>query len=491
MRRQQPVGGQGTQTSSLEASYYLKVFGGIGGSAVLLGIILFVVTTVLPDSPDESGRAASTATKEAVEPSEPAVYQPKTRIVDIPGNDELREEGCEEPEQMAAAEAVEPAQPEPEAKPEPAPQPEPVEAASDAPAVTKTGPGASPPEKPEESPPSPKDIEIAGVWSGKVVIQRDILPIDTDQTRVDVQQYLRLTRLPVCHTCRGSGKVKERGVIGQRREGVRIRNVLNSWHTICPKCSCEAQGCEHTCPLRQKGNHTSCERCCGGGTTCRALRFYPHCCGHCCPADSERKPCNRGCCCRKSREPTCSQCETCSDLRDLRAAHAAGGGVCDYCRRSLSCDKMRPGHGDLFHAKSAKNFVAMVDALGHMERGRAFPRIQRAVSSRLRLLFQSRIWRHFEPIWRQVQWEEPSGQPVIARGRLSPTEGPSGPFTYFRLDAEGSSNITIVMAHASDDEMALGKVVLGGLLVGRWMPQQSRRRSRTPVLLAVACAARR
>lgn len=484
MRRYEQRTAQSAEASAMDSRTYLKVFGAIGGFAVVLGVILFVVTVVLPRRSDEDDSSPPVPPEESAPPSEPRVYQPRTRLFDLPSDDAPEDQEPEAPAEVSAPRPSEPREPEPEQLPGPvteSPEVADVVRPRPRPAVVETG-------KEPEAPPA--NIEIPDVAGGTVVIQRDILPIQTNQTRLDVQRYLQLTRLHVCDTCGGSGKVKDRGTVGQRRQGIVVRPVTNTWHKICPECSCEAQGCDATCPLRKKGDHTSCERCCGAGAACRALRFYSHCCGHCCPPHSERIPCQRGCCRRESREPTCSDCATCADLRALRASHAAGGGVCDYCRRSLSCREMRPGHGALFHVKAAENLVSLVGSLGHVERDQQFPRLRQAASARLRLLFESRVWRHFGPISRRVWGEEPAGQPVIVRGELSRAEGPPGSLIFFKVGATGSRDSALVMAYETDKMPLSQELVLGGLMVGRWTQAKYHGRGGTPVILAVVCAPR-
>ncbi|HUU93265.1 MAG TPA: hypothetical protein VM238_18880 [Phycisphaerae bacterium] len=376
----------------------------------------------------------------------------------------------------------------------------PAPAQPDAPKPPATEP--QPPKQPpaETQPPTPAEQpegeiilsalpDASNVAGGKVVYEREAFPIVADKKPFEVQGQLGLARPLPCRTCRGTGKVTKKRSSSVSFARLGRKPLVNTWEETCPVCRCEAQGCPPSCSLLAKGTHLSCERCCGRGTSCATLQYV----GHCCPKCHARyisywywrtRPCQGNCCgYYHNNQPTCPDCKICADLRSLRQAHSFAG-VCDHCRTALSCNQLRPGHGTLFKPERVPVYLDLVAALAHLERGDLFAKIHEAAVERMKHLSEGHVAPHLGPVWNEARAQRPRGQPVIVIGLAGRVPGPPGALSYSRLTGQGRPLAMVVSAgvYSVPDT----RVVVGGLMVGRWTSDDGT--TYLPVILTIVTA---
>lgn len=376
----------------------------------------------------------------------------------------------------------------------------PAPAQPDAPKPPATEP--QPPKQPpaETQPPTPAEQpegeiilsalpDASNVAGGKVVYEREAFPIVADKKPFEVQGQLGLARPLPCRTCRGTGKVTKKRSSSVTFARLVRKPLVNTWEETCPVCRCEAQGCPPSCSLLAKGTHLSCERCCGRGTSCATLQYV----GHCCPKCHARyisywywrtRPCQGNCCgYYHNNQPTCPDCKICADLRSLRQAHSFAG-VCDHCRTALSCNQLRPGHGTLFKPERVPVYLDLVAALAHLERGDLFAKIHEAAVERMKHLSEGHVAPHLGPVWNEARAQRPRGQPVIVIGLAGRVPGPPGALSYSRLTGQGRPLAMVVSAgvYSVPDT----RVVVGGLMVGRWTSDDGT--TYLPVILTIVTA---
>ena len=331
--------------------------------------------------------------------------------------------------------------------------------------------------------------DVPDIAGGKIAYAPEAFPIVADTEKYDVQRQLGLTRPALCRTCRGTGKVTKTRSSSVSFLRLGRKPLVNTWEETCPTCRCEAQGCLPPCPLLAKGSHTSCERCCGRGTGCPILVFLPHCCPQCHANYISSwywgsRACSGNCCGYfHNNQPTCPKCKICADLRALRQAHSFAG-TCDACRTARACDQLRPGHGTLFKAERVPLYFDLVEALAHVERGDRFGQLVEAAVGRIQHLAEGHVARHFELAWNETRVQPPRGQPVIVVGLAGRLPGPEGPIIYSRLTVQGQP--LAIIAGAGVQTVPDTRVVVGGLMVGRWTPAASG--PGLPVILAIVTA---
>ena len=387
-----------------------------------------------------------------------------------------------------------PATPEP-ATPTPAPA-QPAAPATPAPAqpdAPEPPPAEPQPPKPAEQPEGKVILsalpDAPNVAGGKIVYEKEAFPIVADKKPFEVQRQLGLARPLPCRTCRGTGKVTKKRASSVSFARLGRKPLINTWEETCPTCRCEAQGCPPSCPLLAKGTHLSCERCCGRGTGCPILAFVPHCCPKCHARYVSyyywrTRPCQGNCCgYYHNNQPTCPHCKICADLHSLRQAHSFAG-VCDHCRTARSCPNLRPGHGTLFKPARVPVYMELVAALAHAERGDLFDKIHEAAVARMKHLAEGHVAPHLGPVWNEARAQRPCGQPVIVIGLAGRVPGPAGSLLYSRLTGQGKPLAMVVSAgaHSVPDT----RVVVGGLMVGRWTSDDGT--TYLPVILTIVTA---
>ena len=390
------------------------------------------------------------------------------------------------PTQPAAPATPAPAQPDAPKPPATEPQPPKQPPAETQPAEPQA---PTPAEQPEGEIILSALPDASNVAGGKVVYEREAFPIVADKKPFEVQGQLGLARPLPCRTCRGTGKVTKKRSSSVTFARLVRKPLVNTWEETCPVCRCEAQGCPPSCSLLAKGTHLSCERCCGRGTSCATLQYV----GHCCPKCHARyisywywrtRPCQGNCCgYYHNNQPTCPDCKICADLRSLRQAHSFAG-VCDHCRTALSCNQLRPGHGTLFKPERVPVYLDLVAALAHLERGDLFAKIHEAAVERMKHLSEGHVAPHLGPVWNEARAQRPRGQPVIVIGLAGRVPGPPGALSYSRLTGQGRPLAMVVSAgvYSVPDT----RVVVGGLMVGRWTSDDGT--TYLPVILTIVTA---
>jgi len=130
-----------------------------------------------------------------------------------------------------SAAAAEPA-PSPPAKAAPGPAPAATAPAQPAPAATAEA------EKPKaETVISPLLPDVSGVFDGKAVFSKEAFPILGDRKAVDLQGALGRTRPIICRSCHGTGKVSRRKSYSPPSAGfMTAQTFTKEWEDTCETC---------------------------------------------------------------------------------------------------------------------------------------------------------------------------------------------------------------------------------------------------------------
>lgn len=321
---------------------------------------------------------------------------------------------------------------------------------------------------------TPPDTD--NIASGNITFEPKAFPIVADTKEADIQHLLGQTRPSICRICRGTGKVTRKMTLGQRVDGKLLRPITNTYEETCPECRCENLKCPAQCPIMAKGSHLSCEACGGRGATCAALQFIPHCCGPCCVMRIHYyyyHTCPGDCCGRITHEPTCSKCQFCTTLRNLRAAHSRTN-ACDGCRNGLGCGKLRPGHGTLIKPEQLPWLLELVKDVGHFKRsGNRWTPLRQATIGRLNSVLEAHADRTIDALWAQTRIQPPAGQPALLIGQVQTLPAAQGVFQYGKIDNEQNALQAILISAEASEPLPSGRVLVGGLIVGRWRANAS------------------
>ena len=346
------------------------------------------------------------------------------------------------------------------------------------PAAGPTTPPAAPPAAPAAAEaPKANDILLTtppaadNIASGKVAFAAAAFPIVVDAREADIQRLLGQAHPISCRTCRGTGKVTHKEALGQRLDGKALKPVSNTYDETCPDCRCEALKCPTTCSHMFSGSHNSCESCGGKSVACPALQLPDHCCGSCCVMRGQHFPltrCPGNCCGRLTHEPTCTKCQVCNSLRALRAAHARTQ-ACDACRPGSACSRLRLGHGSMVKPEQMPVIMEAVKALAHLKHsGDRWPILRQAITAKFTAIAEAHAERLLGAAWGQTRIQAPCGQPAIVIGPVQAVSVPPGLLQYARIDNEQGALQAILVGAEPTEPLPSGRVMVGGLIVGRW-----------------------
>jgi len=309
------------------------------------------------------------------------------------------------------------------------------------PAVTPAAPAAVTPPAPVAAPPAPgvppaqpgaglaspaKGPPVilsalppmSGVFGGKVEFAEKAFPIVVESKEVAVQSAIRAVKPLVCATCRGTGKVGKRELITPAA-GVVGSPVLQTWEEDCLGCG----GFKDVFDPRIGQ---------------RILEVIDRL-GHAARDDKfdEFRKAAEGCLARAS------------EVRDRTIATF-------ICKPIIKTEtRTEPSASGEYHTRTVRTLTGATRQPGQQKS------------------FHAEVARLVEPLWARVGPQAPVGQAVLVIGTASDKTEVGG-WVWMRMKPSGKGPEAIILCGTAQANVApKGKIVLGGLMVGRWIPDGS------------------
>ncbi|MCX5682620.1 MAG: hypothetical protein NT049_02920 [Planctomycetota bacterium] len=306
----------------------------------------------------------------------------------------------------------------PTTPPAPAPAPAAESAAAPAPAApTPVAPAPIAPAAPAATsaaaPKGPPVIMVAlppmsGVFGGKVEFAEKAFPIVVESTAVAVQTAIRNAKPLPCPACRGTGKVAKRETF-RPPTGCSGKPITQTWEEDCPACF----GCKDVFDPRF------------GQRLVEMVDRLAHM-----PRDDKFDDAARsaGASLCLATEVRSREMEVCRYEREFDSKYSARTGTESLTFTGV---KMIPEKGKSCHVE-----VAPI----------------------------------VEPLWTRVGSQPPTGQAVIIIGRTS-DKTEAGGWVWMRMQPAKGTAAIILCGTPQKNVVPEGRIVLGGLMVGRWSPE--------------------
>ncbi|MCX5654212.1 MAG: hypothetical protein NTY65_06145 [Planctomycetota bacterium] len=292
-------------------------------------------------------------------------------------------------------------------------------AAPPAPGVPPAQPGAGP-ASPAKGPPVILSAlpPMSGVFGGKVEFAEKAFPIVVESKEVAVQSAIRAVKPLVCATCKGTGKVGKRVLITPAA-GVVGSPVLQTWEEDCRGCGgfkdvLDPRIGQRMLEVIDRLSHAA-----------RDDKF------------DELRKAAEGCLARAS------------EVRDKSITTF-------ICKPIIKTEThTEPSASGEYHTRTVRTLTGATRQ----------PDQQKS--------FHMEVAPLVEPLWARVGPQAPVGQAVLVIGTMS-EKAEAGGWVWMRIKPSGKGPEAIILCGTAQANVAVeGKIVLGGLMVGRWIPDGS------------------